>query len=435
MKKLSLANRNIVVVGIGLTGLSCVRFLLAKGAKVIAMDSRSELTLSLDIPLLLGEFNVRKLTQADLIVISPGVDLNTSAIKQAIESGVHVIGDIELFAQFNTSPVIAITGSNGKSTVTHLVADMCKAAGKKVLMGGNIGVPALDLLEQSADVIVLELSSFQLETTYSLMPTVATVLNVTEDHLDRHVDLANYQKIKLSVYHNCQYLVCNRDDVLSYPANSKTTLNYGLSQNSAGFSWDENKACILFDGETFLDSRSCLLVGAHNMLNIQAAAALAKVFGLDDHSIRQGAQKFGGLPHRCQTVSKFNNVSWINDSKATNVGATLAAINGLVSNIQGKLILIAGGEGKGADFSVMAKCLTQSVSLLITLGKDGDKIACLHTNNIKVQTIQEAVLMAAKHSEAGDIVLLSPACASLDMFVSYQQRGDCFVIAVKELAA
>jgi len=435
VKKLSLANRNIVVVGIGLTGLSCVRFLLAKGAKVIAMDSRSELTLSLDIPLLLGEFNVRKLTQADLIVISPGVDLNTSAIKQAIESGVHVIGDIELFAQFNTSPVIAITGSNGKSTVTHLVADMCKAAGKKVLMGGNIGVPALDLLEQSADVIVLELSSFQLETTYSLMPTVATVLNVTEDHLDRHVDLANYQKIKLSVYHNCQYLVCNRDDVLSYPANSKTTLNYGLSQNSAGFSWDENKACILFDGETFLDSRSCLLVGAHNMLNIQAAAALAKVFGLDDHSIRQGAQKFGGLPHRCQTVSKFNNVSWINDSKATNVGATLAAINGLVSNIQGKLILIAGGEGKGADFSVMAKCLTQSVSLLITLGKDGDKIACLHTNNIKVQTIQEAVLMAAKHSEAGDIVLLSPACASLDMFVSYQQRGDCFVIAVKELAA
>jgi len=435
VKKFTLANKEIVVVGMGLTGLSCLRFLLAKGAKVIAMDSRSELTLSLDIPLFLGDFNVAKLTQADLIVLSPGVDLNTPAIQQAIQSGVKVISDIELFAQFNTSAVIAITGSNGKSTVTHLVADMCKAAGKKVLMGGNIGVPALDLLDQTADVIVLELSSFQLETTYSLMPLVATVLNITEDHLDRHGDLTNYQQIKLSVYKNCQFMVCNRDDSLSYPSNTKATISYGLSQSSAGFSWDINKACILFDGEVFLDSKSCLLVGAHNMLNIQAAAALAKVIGIDDHSIRQGAQQFGGLPHRCQTVSMYNNVRWINDSKATNVGATLAAINGLVSNINGKLILIAGGEGKGADFSGMQKCFTQSVGLLITLGKDGDIIARLHPNSIKVQTIQEAVLVAAKHSQAGDIVLLSPACASLDMFVSYQQRGDCFAQAVQELAA
>ena len=435
MKKFTLANKNIVVVGMGLTGLSCVRFLLTKSAKVIAMDSRNELTLILDIPLFLGVFDTRKLSQADLIVLSPGVDQNTPAIQQAIESGVRVIGDIELFALFNTCPVIAITGSNGKSTVTHLVADMCKAAGKKVLMGGNIGVPALDLLDKSADVIVLELSSFQLETTYSLKPLVATVLNITEDHLDRHGDLANYQKIKLSVYENCEFIVCNRDDDLSCPVNTKATISYGLSQSRAGFSWDNDQACILLDGKTFLDSKACLLVGAHNMLNLQAAAALAKVFGIDDHSIRQGAQQFGGLPHRCQTVSMFNCVRWINDSKATNVGATLAAINGLVSIIKGKLILIAGGEGKGADFSVMAECLTQSVGLLITLGKDGDKIACLHPNNIKVQTIQEAVLVAAKHSQPGDIVMLSPACASLDMFASYQQRGDCFALAVQALAA
>ena len=435
MNKLTLANKNIVVVGMGLTGLSCVRFLLAKGAHVTAMDSRSELTLSLEIPLLLGELNVAKLSQADLIVLSPGVDLNTPAIQKAIESGVHVIGDIELFAQFNTCPVIAITGSNGKSTVTHLVVDMCKAAGKKVLMGGNIGVPVLDLLEQSADVIVLELSSFQLETTFSLRPLVATVLNITEDHLDRHGDLTTYQQIKLKVYQHCQFMVCNRDDILSYPVNAKAAISYGLSKSASGFSWDNAQASILFDGKVFLDSKNCLLVGAHNMLNIQAAAALAKVFGLDDNSIRQGAQQFGGLPHRCQTVSKYNDVSWINDSKATNVGATLAAINGLVSNIQGKLILIAGGEGKGADFSIMQACLTQFVGLLITLGKDGDKIACLHPNNIKVQSIEEAVSVAAKYSQPGDVVLLSPACASLDMFVSYQQRGDCFAQAVQELAA
>jgi UDP-N-acetylmuramoylalanine--D-glutamate ligase len=435
VKNFNLANKNIVVIGMGLTGLSCVRFLLTKGAKVIAMDSRSELILNLDIPLLLGDLNVLKLIEADLIVLSPGVDLKTPAIEQAIEYGASVIGDIELFAQFNSCPVIAITGSNGKSTVTHLVVEMCKAAGKNVLMGGNIGLPALDLLEQSADVIVLELSSFQLETTNSLKPLVATVLNITEDHLDRHGDLTTYQNIKLSVYKHCQLMVCNRDDVLSYPIDSKVTMSYGLSHSSVDFSWDKTTACITFDGKTFLDSKSCLLVGAHNMLNIQAAAALAKVFGIDDHSIRKGAQRFGGLPHRCQTVSMFNDVRWINDSKATNVGATLAAINGLVSNIQGKLILIAGGEGKGADFSVMADCLNQSVGLLITLGKDGDKIACWHKNNIKVQTIQDAVLVAAKHCQAGDVVMLSPACASLDMFVSYQQRGDCFAQAVQELAA
>ena len=431
----TLVNKNIVVVGMGLTGLSCVRFLLTKGAIVIAMDSRSELTLSLDIPLFLGEFNTSKLIKADLIVLSPGVDLNTPAIQKAIESDVHVIGDIELFAQFNQCPVIAITGSNGKSTVTNLVVDMCKAAGKKVLMGGNVGVPVLDLLEQSADVIVLELSSFQLETTFSLMPLVATVLNITEDHLDRHGDLTTYNQIKLKVYQHCQFMVFNRDDVLSFPVNIKATTSYGLSESSFGFSWDDANAYILLDGKPFLDSKSCLLVGAHNMLNIQAAAALVKIFGIDDHSIREGAQKFGGLPHRCQTVSMFNDVRWINDSKATNVGATLAAINGLATNINGKLILIAGGEGKGANFSVMSECLNQSVSLLITLGKDGDKLACLHPRNIKVQSIQEAVFIAAKHSQVGDTVLLSPACASLDMFVSYQQRGDCFAQAVKELTA
>lgn len=435
MKRLTLVNKNVVVVGMGLTGLSCVRFLLAKGANVTAMDSRSDLAISVDVPLVLGKLDVDRLSQADLILLSPGVDLKNPEIQQAIELGVRVIGDIELFAQFNTCPVIAITGSNGKSTVTQLVVDMCKAAGKNVLMGGNIGVPALDLLDQSADVIVLELSSFQLETTYSLAPLVATVLNISEDHLDRHGDLSTYQKIKLKVYEKCQFVVCNRDDDLACPANINATMTYGLSSSNIDFSWDNNQAKILLDGKPFIDSNSCLLVGAHNMLNIQAAACLAKVLGVDNNSIRLGAEKFGGLPHRCQTVSKYNSVSWINDSKATNVGATLAAINGLVPNIKGKLILIAGGEGKGADFSVMAECLSQSVGLLITLGKDGDKIAPLHPNSIKVLTIQEAVLVAAKHSQQGDVVLLSPACASLDMFTSYQQRGDCFVHAVQELAA
>jgi UDP-N-acetylmuramoylalanine--D-glutamate ligase len=412
-----------------------VRFLLAKGANVTAMDSRTELSLSVDVPLLLGDFDAKTLIGADLIVISPGVDLKLPAVQQAIDSGVYVVSDIELFAQFNTLPVIAITGSNGKSTVTHIVTNMCKAAGKIVLMGGNIGVPVLDLLEQQADIIVLELSSFQLETTYSLTPLVATVLNITEDHLDRHGSLSSYRQVKLKIFEHCQFLVCNRDDSLSFPDNSAATLTFGLSDSAKGFSWDPSKECILLDGQVYLDSKACLLVGAHNMLNIQAAAALATLAGIDSSSIKKGATEFGGLPHRCETVSMFNNVRWINDSKATNVGATLAAINGFMSNVDGKIVLIAGGDGKGADFSPLAQCLEESIGLLITLGKDGDQIAALNSDSIKVESIQQAVQLAASFVKAGDIVLLSPACASLDMFANYQQRGECFTQAVKDLAA
>ncbi|MEP0174888.1 MAG: UDP-N-acetylmuramoyl-L-alanine--D-glutamate ligase [Paraglaciecola sp.] len=434
MTKLNLANKKIVVVGMGLTGLSCVRFLKAKGAKVTAMDSRSELALKLDVPLFLGPFDGSRLNKADLIVLSPGIDLHLPVIQNAIQSGVQVIGDIELFAQFNETPVIAITGSNGKSTVTHLVVEMCKAAGKKVLMGGNIGIPVLDLLEKPADIIVLEISSFQLETTYSLAPLAATVLNISEDHLDRHGDLEAYQTIKLSIYQHAKNIVCNRDDILSYPINSKPALTFGTSNSSNGFSWDKQHNRILLNQLAYLDAQSCLLVGDHNMLNIQAAAALAKVTGIEDEYIKQGAREFGGLPHRCQTVSLVKDIRWINDSKATNVGATLAAIKGLMSDVKGQLILIAGGEGKEADFTPLNECIGESVDALITLGKDGKQIRSAKSASYSVTSIQQAVQQAAKLANSGDIVLLSPACASLDMFVSYQQRGDCFANAVKELA-
>lgn len=438
MTALDLINKNIVVVGMGLTGQSCVQFLLANGANVVAMDSRENLNLNIEVPLFLGALDSATLSRADLIVVSPGVDLNTPVIKHAMDLGVTVIGDIELFAHFNTTPVIAITGSNGKTTVTHLVVEMCKAAGKKVLMGGNVGVPALKLLDQDADIIVLELSSFQLDTTFSLAPQVATVLNISEDHLDRHGDLINYQQAKLKVFHNAQLAVFNRDDDLAHPSNTSGSMSFGLSNSQQGFSWDESTSSILRDGQFFLDSQSCLLDGQHNMLNIQAAAALALLAGIDQESVKQGARNFGGLPHRCQTVSMFNNVRWINDSKATNVGATLAAINGLSGSngkSKGNLILIAGGDGKGADFSPLAQCLLDSVHMLITIGKDGHKIANLKSGSLQVENLSQAVKLANQLSQVNDVVLLSPACASLDMFSNYQERGNCFVQAVKELAA
>ena len=214
-----LANKKIAVIGMGLTGLSCVRFLVAKGAEVIAMDSRQELPIHIEVPLFLGELDAKKLSQMDLIVVSPGVDLNAPALQKAMQKNIKVIGDIELFAQFNTRPVIAITGSNGKTTVTHLVTQMCAEPGKKVLMGGNVGVPALELLEQDADIIVLELSSFQLDTTFSLKSDVSTVLNLTEDHLDRHGSFTNYQQAKLKIYTHSKFAVVNRDDALVQPNN------------------------------------------------------------------------------------------------------------------------------------------------------------------------------------------------------------------------
>ena len=430
---LTLANKNVIVIGMGLSGQSCIQFLLAKGANVVAMDSREELSLRYQVPIYLGPFDQARLMAADLIVVSPGVDLNTPEIDAAIKAGKKVVGDIELFAHFNRVPVIAITGSNGKTTVTHLVTEMCKQAGKKVFMGGNVGIPALELLEKDADIIVLELSSFQLETTFSLCADVATVLNISEDHLDRHGSLENYRQAKLRIFNQAKHAVLNRDDQLALPAQAHKTTSFGLSNSQTGFSWDSANSTILLDQTVFLQSDDCLLSGQHNMLNIQAAAALAMAVGVDQQSIKTAAKQFGGLPHRCETVAVIDGVRWVNDSKATNVGATLAALEGLRPKVTGKLILIAGGDGKNADFSPLAKCLDESVEHLITLGKDGEKIAKLSKQSQRVADLTQAVSQAAKFAESGDLVLLSPACASLDMFASYQQRGEQFAIAVKAL--
>lgn len=434
MVTVNLADKNVVVVGMGLTGLSCVQFLLAQGAKVSAMDSRSELSLSLDIPLYLGALDESKLSHADLIIVSPGVSLQTPALQYAIAAGVSVIGDIELFARFNTLPVIAITGSNGKSTVTQLVVEMCKAAGMRVLMGGNIGVPALDLLNIPADIVVLELSSFQLETTQSLHALAATVLNICDDHLDRHGSLENYQKIKHRIYKQAKFVVASRDELATQPKGRAIDISFGLSASQSGFSWDKSSVSLHYEGKHWLSSTECLLVGAHNMLNIQAAAALAMLAGVNIHGIKQGARLFPGLAHRCQTISLHKQVRWINDSKATNVGATLAAIEGLVDTCTGRLVLIAGGQGKGADFSPLSLLLNEKIDLLITLGKDGDKIAALKASSSRVNSLEDAVKLAAAYVQPNDTVLLSPACASLDMFNNYQHRGECFIQAVQQLA-
>lgn len=430
-----LANKKVVVVGLGLTGQSCVHFLLKQGATVIAIDTREQLQHDLTVEVRLGEYDQQLLLSAELILLSPGVDPADKAIQAAVEAGVELIGDVELFARFNTVPVIAITGSNGKSTVTTLVNEMLLAAGKKSMMGGNIGLPVLDLLGAELDYIVLELSSFQLETISSLNPLVATILNVTEDHIDRHKTLSNYHQAKQRVYIGARHIIVNRDDSLTYRQTEGAQNSFGLSASKQGFSWDDNAQVILCDGLEYLKQSECKLSGSHNMLNIQAAAACVKVIGIEDSYILSAAKQFTGLAHRFETISNLKNVRWINDSKATNVGATSAAILSFSMQKQGKLVLIAGGDGKGADFSPLTSLLNKYVDLLITFGKDGSKIAELVASPIEVANLKEAVVAADNFVESGDVVLLSPACASLDMFSNYQHRGECFIQAVRELAA
>ncbi len=430
-----LAGKNVIVVGLGVTGLSCVRYLLEKGANVSALDTRSALKHELNISVTLGPIELDALLMADLVVLSPGISRREPAIANALVKGIQVIGDIELFAQANCKPVLAITGSNGKSTVTMLLAQMLAQDSMKYVVGGNVGTPALELLDDEYDWVVLELSSFQLESTFSLKPYAATVLNISEDHIDMHGSLQAYRAAKMHIYRGAVHSLANRDDPQTWNAETAPDLTFGLSESPVGVGYDEPNQCITLDGRPLFSIRGTLLTGAHNILNIQAAAGLAHFAGVSTEAMRLACLEFKGLPHRCQLVAEKQGVRWINDSKATNVGACVAAVEGIAGNTAGRLILIAGGDGKGADFSPLREVLHRYVALVITLGKDGHKIAALGTTSKHVNSLTEAVNHAASVTKAGDVVLLSPACASLDMFDNYMHRGDVFQQAVEELAA
>ncbi|MEP4888507.1 MAG: UDP-N-acetylmuramoyl-L-alanine--D-glutamate ligase [Aliiglaciecola sp.] len=432
MQTPDLKNMQVVVVGLGLTGKSCVSFLQDQGANVIGMD-RNPVELPSGIQTLSGDFNQEVLLNADLVVLSPGVNPNGIEIQNAVKAGVEVIGDVELFARFNTIPVIAITGSNGKSTVTCLVTEMLNCAGMKAQMGGNIGTPVLDLLQCDAEYLVLELSSFQLELLHSLKPVCATILNVSEDHIDRHLTFVAYADTKKRIYQNAEYTIANRDDVKTWPQNYLPKHSFGLSHLPVGISWDAQAKNILVEGQAFISTQQCALQGLHNILNIQAAIACVLPLGVSQSAIAQAVGVFTGLPHRFELVSAHQDIRWINDSKATNIGATIAALQSLKNRGNSKLILIAGGDGKKANFTELQPLLLDDVDLLITLGKDGREIASLKPGSIEVADLLEAVTFASGIVESGDIVLLSPACASLDMFDNYQHRGDVFKQSVLEV--
>ncbi|MDD2051832.1 UDP-N-acetylmuramoyl-L-alanine--D-glutamate ligase [Pseudomonas putida] len=438
-----------IVVGLGKSGMSVVRFLAQRGVAFAVADTRDNppelVTLRRDYPQVevrCGELDVDFLCRADELYVSPGLALATPALQAAAARGVKLSGDIELFARNAKAPIIAISGSNAKSTVTTLVGEMAAAAGKRVAVGGNLGTPALDLLDDSIELYVMELSSFQLETTDNLGAEVATVLNVSEDHMDRYSGLPAYHLAKHRIFRGARQVVVNRQDALSRPLMSEglPCWTFGLSQpdfKAFGLREDNGEKYLAFEFENLMPVRELRIRGAHNQSNALAALALGHAVGLPFDAMLSTLRTFAGLEHRCQWVREHQGVNYYNDSKATNVGAALAAIEGLGADITGKLVLIAGGDGKGADFSGLRAPVAAHCRAVVLLGRDAEQLAAAlgdATALVRVQTLEEAVQRCAELAQPGDAVLLSPACASLDMFKNYEERGQLFAQAVEGLA-
>jgi UDP-N-acetylmuramoylalanine--D-glutamate ligase len=431
-----------VIVGLGKTGLSCARYLAARGASFVVTDSRTvppgleELHRDFpDVPVFTGGFDAAVLARARRLIVSPGVALTEPAVAAAVRDGAEAVGDIELFAREARAPVVAVTGANGKSTVTTLVGEMIRDAGFVVRVGGNLGTPALDLLATPIpDFYALELSSFQLETTYSLNAAAAVVLNISPDHMDRYGDVSEYAAAKRRIYHGDGVMVINRDDprVAAMIEPGRRVVSFGLDapgQEDFGVR-DCDGSVYLAKGDEFLLAAAVLrLKGGHNIANALAALALGEAVGIPMAGMLASLRRFPGLPHRTQWVASRDGVDWYNDSKGTNVGATLAALQGM----PGKVVLIAGGLGKGQDFTPLKAAVAAKARAVVLLGRDAAQIAhalegvvpVIHVNNM-----DEAVEQAGSLAQAGDSVLLSPACASFDMFRGYEHRGDVFSAAV-----
>jgi UDP-N-acetylmuramoylalanine--D-glutamate ligase len=435
-----------VIVGLGSTGLSCARYLHARGWRLAVTDTRAAppqlpalQALDAAIPVHLGALDVTLLQGAVCVVASPGVSLADPFFAEARRRGLSIVGDVELFARAAAAPVVGITGTNGKSTVTTLLARMAQRAGLKVKVGGNLGPPALDLLADEAQLYVLELSSYQLETTDSLRCRAATVLNVSPDHLDRYPSLERYAAAKARIFARCDTAVINLDDplVVAMPRASARTLSFSL-RASIGADYavalHEQQWWLTRAGAPLLALAELKLKGLHNAANALAALALGEALSLPQPAMLEELRRFPGLAHRAQWVADLHGVTYIDDSKGTNVGATLAAVAGLA----GPLVMILGGEGKNQDFAPLAPAFRGKVRHAVLIGRDAESIAGALSGVCPLEragSLPQAVQAAARAARSGDTVLLSPACASLDMFRDYRERGEVFARAVRELAA
>lgn len=448
------SDKQRVIVGLGPTGLSCARHLAALGLPFAVVDSRESPPALAQFraefpaaPLHLGGFDSALLRSAGELIVSPGVALEEPAIAAASAGGVPVCGDIDLFVRALAQrqpvpPLVAITGSNGKSTVTTLVGEMARAAGRRAGVGGNLGTPALELLADDSELYVLELSSFQLERAQPLDAEVATVLNVSPDHMDRYADLQAYHRAKHRIFRGCRQVVVNRGDALSQPllARGVALWSFGLDapdRRAFGLRERGGERWLAFENEYLMPVSQLKIFGEHNIANVLAALALGHASGLPMAAMLEALRHFAGLPHRCQWVAERRGVRFYNDSKGTNVGATVAAVAGLSAAAGGgRVVLIAGGVGKGADFAALAPALRQHGRAAVLIGEAADAIAQALGDavpQVRAASMEEAVAQAGRLAAPGDCVLLSPACASFDMFDNYAHRGDVFVAAVRAL--
>lgn len=433
-----------LIIGLGETGLSCARYFTRLNLPFTLLDNRlnppklSEFQREFPHVIYhLGEFNPKHFQHCKELIVSPGVDLNEENLNLAIQQyKLKPLGDIELFAQKALAPIIAITGSNAKGTVTSLVGMMIEKAKLKVAVGGNIGKPVLDLFDEPIpDFYVLEISSFQLETTYNLQAKLASILNISPDHLDRHKTLTAYIQAKQRIYQNCEIALWNREDPNTYPEyKTKKIISFGLEppksdSKAFGLQVINQKTYLAEANKILLAVEKIPIKGRHNWANALAALTIGRAIGLDNSAMLSALCQFKGLPHRCQWIKEHEGVTWYNDSKATNIGATLAALNGLGPAISGKIILIAGGSAKDADFSLLNDPVKRYVKKIILIGRDAIllKTALENSTDINMsEDLAQAVKLAHHTAIQGDIVLLSPACASMDMFKNYEERGNVF---------
>lgn len=436
------------VIGLGATGYSAVRYLCARGLSVQVIDSRKapafEAELTTNYPAVetqFGDFKKAQIKSDSLLIVSPGVSLNAPLLRDAKSQGCILIGDIELFLEENTQPVIAITGSNGKSTVTELTGQLCKAGGLKPLIAGNIGLPVLDALTDGVDynIAVLELSSFQLETTSRMPVEVATILNISADHMDRYDSEGDYVLAKARILKGAEQAVLPRHDQqlaqISKFGTATKIQTFGLDEPSNddefGVKRSANYRWLMKGDSKLIRLRDISLTGMHNVNNVLAAFALVDFLKFDIKALVQAIKSFTGLAHRMQTVAQVNSVRWVNDSKATNIGATHSAL----TSLEQPVIWIAGGQGKGANFEQLRDAITGNITLLLLFGEDADQIENALTGMLPIQRVSnmaQAVELAGANATQNSIVLLSPACASFDMYRSFEHRGDDFQQCVND---
>lgn len=424
--------KQVVIIGLGVTGLSCVNFFCARDIIPRVMDTRffppGLDKLPDNIECWLGSLNEQWLLAATLIIVSPGVTLSHPSLLAAEQAGVEIIGDIELFVREATAPVVAITGSNGKSTVTRLVEEMASCAVWQVGVGGNIGLPALMLLDKPYQLYVLELSSFQLETTHSLRAAAATILNISADHMNRYpLGLQQYRSTKLKIYRHAKICVVNADDALTFPVcgDDDRCISFGTKLGDYRLRRQDGQSYLVVYDKLFLNCIEMQISGQHNYINALVALALADVMAIPRAASLSALRRFSGLRHRFELVHERNGVRWINDSKATNVGSTSAALNALA--VSGTLHLLLGGDGKCADFSPLLRWIQGKQVRLYCFGQDRKKLASLRPQDATLtKTLEQAMRIIANRVRAGDLVLLSPACSSLDQFKNFEVRGDLF---------